>query len=132
MAKSFLRQQLLILASTVITVGIVLTIHVVKAAPTQEPPMGNPAFPAGPEGPVGPPGPQGSTGPQGLPGPKGLTGPQGPAGNVPCSWNGYMFLNHGWDWNTYCQGYRGVYIRCSGGQTYDFSRLTACGPFSGV
>lgn len=125
--KYVVRQQLIIITATVLCAVGLIAFNSVFAAPTQNPPLGNPAFPLGPTGIAGPQGPQGNQGGAGPTGYPGSTGPQGPVGSVSCSWSGYNFLNHGWDWNTWCQGYRGIAARCSGGRSYDFYLLSVCG-----
>jgi hypothetical protein len=121
----FLRSQLLIITGSLLTVGLVFGLQTAFASPTQVPPNGNPVFPSGPIGPQGPVGAPGNQGAQGPTGATGYTGPQGDRGYVYCNWTGNFYINHGYDYNTPCQGRRGLQINCGGNKTLAMYKLAS-------
>jgi hypothetical protein len=114
--REFQNKNLLMAAAAVTAMAMVLVMTSVSAAPTQAPPNGNPAFPAGPQGPQGVQGPVGNYGPTGNQGPTGAKGPVGVYGIADCSWNGAFWVSHGWD--GVCSWDVGAFFNCDGSRIY--------------
>jgi len=125
MTLSLVKQNLIIAAVAVIGVAIIFTVHIATAAPTQAPPLGNPAYGEGPKGPTGN---RGSTGSKGSTGPAGYAGAKGSAGATgmgPCNWSGGTWVSHGWDGG--CAWSTGAYFYCSGSRLVNIVAYEGCG-----
>ena len=130
--KKIIRTQLIIVLAALMSVAVLFGIDQVSAAPTQNPPAGNPAFPGGPQGYQGSQGPQGPQGNQGWPGITGPSGGPGPLGNVGANWYNYgLWLSNGWDGG--CAFGAGLYIDTDGsGHSVNFVKYSNCSPGQGV
>src|SRR5258707_487519 len=118
--KKIVHTQIIIVLASIISVAVLFGIDMVSAAPSQNPPNGNPSFPQGPQG------PQGNQGPQGPQGPKGAKGQAG------TNWyNNGVWVTNGWDGG--CAFGAGIYFDTDGaGKTYNFIHFWNCSPGQGV
>lgn len=126
MNYSLIKQNLIIAVASTIGVGIIFTVHIATAAPTQSPPLGNPGYAQGTQGPTGDRGNTGSKGSKGSTGNSGSKGANGAPGMGICNWSGATFVSHGWDgacaWDT------GAYFFCSGNRLVSVSAVqNVCG-----